>query len=83
MKIPILISKGKNIMNTKFKELEKFLRKIAQARQDAKSTIANLNAKRKDYSDEHIKEYTDPEIKKVKNGMAALRQTNYEEAARC
>jgi len=67
-------------MKKQFSELEKLLRQTAQARQDAKLTVAKLNLKRKDYSDEYAKEYIDPEIAKTQSRMKALHQTGYEKA---
>lgn len=69
-------------MKQKFSELEKLLRQAAQTRQDARASIAKLNAQRKNYSAEYVKDFLDPSIAKVKATLKAYHQDGFEKAAR-
>jgi hypothetical protein len=67
-----------NLMDKKYKELEKLLRQIAKAHADNTAAIAQLEASAKDYAPEYIKNFVTPKIEEANAGMVALKQAGIE-----
>lgn len=63
-----------------FSDLEKLLKRVAQARQETKAVIAKLEASKKDHSEEAIKSLVNPKIKQAKDNLAAIHQEAFEKA---
>lgn len=59
-------------MKTKFDALEKLLRSIVDARKGQKKALADLEIRRKDFSEDGAKLYIDPEINKANGNFSAL-----------
>ncbi|MGA2505106.1 MAG: hypothetical protein ABSG01_13530 [Anaerolineales bacterium] len=68
-------------MKNKYAEIEKILRKMAQARIDSRQAVAKLEASGKDYNAEYVKNFIVPKIEQAKDAFAALSQTSEEKVA--
>jgi hypothetical protein len=64
-----------------YNDLEKLLRRVAQARQDSKAVIAKLESSKKDHSEEAIRSLVNPKIKQAKENLAAIHQEALEKAS--
>jgi hypothetical protein len=69
-------------MQNKFKELETVLRQAAKARQDTKQALAKIEADKKDYSADYVRDFIEPKAKQIQVNLKAAQQKAYEDTAR-